>query len=194
MGIEKYRLKIGELFARSPVVSYQSIARIVNSNSKSKQYAKQLIHHMLAKGNIKRLSKGHYTKFDDPSLAVYCFQPAYLGLQDALSFHNLWEQETIPIIITTRKVRNGMRTIIGANVLIRRIEKKYYLGIDYSYQDNITLPYSDVEKTFIDMVYFNEKISDEVIRNFKKKIDKKKLGRYLKGYPTKMRRKVLSFL
>ena len=194
MGIEKYRLKIGELFARSPVVSYQSIARIVNSNSKSKQYAKQLIHHMLAKGNIKRLSKGHYTRFDDPSLAVYCFQPAYLGLQDALSFHNLWEQETIPVVITTKKVRLGIRKVFGMNVLIRHIDKKYFFGYDYIKQDGFYLPYSCIEKTIIDMVYFREKINKELSKEIKKRVDFKRLSSYMNKYPGNIKKSVLKII
>lgn len=54
-----------------------------------------------------------------------------MGLQDALSIHNLWEQETIPIIIITRKIRQGIRKVLDLNVLIRRIDKKYFFGFDY---------------------------------------------------------------
>jgi hypothetical protein len=52
------------------------------------------------------------------------------------------------------------------------------------------LPYSDIEKTFIDMVYFNEKISGEV-QEIIKQIDKKKLLSYLDIYPAAIKKRVL---
>src|SRR3989338_9032928 len=103
MGKQKYLGKIEELFRKSPVVSFSSIQKY----AKNKEYAKQIIHNLLARDKIKRVTKGFYTVSDNPQLSVFCFKPAYFGLQDALSFHNLWEQETVPIIITTRKVRTG---------------------------------------------------------------------------------------
>jgi len=187
MGKEKYLKKIESLFKKSPIISYSSIERIVK-DSKKTEYTKQLIRNMLLKGKIKRLTKGFYTTHDNPQLSVFCFKPAYLGLQDALSFHNCWEQETIPIIITTRKIRQGIRKILDMNVLIRRIDKKYFFGFDYFEQDNLYFPYSDIEKTFIDMIYFKEKISDNTLENIKKRINKKKFNNYLKKYPERIKK------
>ncbi|MBW2966471.1 hypothetical protein KY342_05190 [Candidatus Woesearchaeota archaeon] len=194
MGQKKYLKKIESLFKKSPVVNADSIARIIRSKKQVKQYNKQLIRNLILKGKIKRLTKGCYTLYDDPSLAVFCFGPAYLGLQDALSFHNLWEQETIPIIVTARKVRPGIRKISGTNVLIRRLNKKYFFGFEYCKHGKFYIPYSNIEKTFIDMVYFKEKLSDEAIREITKKINKRKLNSYLKVYPKRTRKKVLELL
>lgn len=190
MGKEKYLRDIEALFEKSPVVSYSSIERIIKNKKNVKQYVKTLIHNMLKKNKIKRLTKGFYTKIDDNSLAVFCFKPAYLGLQDALSYHSLWEQETIPVIITARKTRPGIRKILGKNVLIRGLEKIYFFGIEYKNQDKIALPYSDVEKTFIDMVYFKEKIDKPTLNNLRKRINKNKLNSYLKIYKPKIRKTI----
>ena len=182
MGKEKYLRKIKSLFEKSYVVDAGSIRRIIQDKKRVKQYYKQLIRNLILNGKIKRITKGFYSLSDDPSLAVFAFNPAYLGLQDALSFHNLWEQETIPIIITSKKVRTGMRKISDANVLIRAINGKYLFGIEYKKQGDFYLPVSDIEKTFIDMIYFREKIGGDLLKNFKKKIDIKKLKMYLKKY------------
>ena len=190
MGKEKYLKDIEALFEKSPVVSYSSIERTIKSKKNVRQYVKKLIHGLIKKNKIKRLTKGFYTKLDDNSLAVFCFKPAYLGLQDALSYHNLWEQETIPVIITTRKVRPGIRKILGKNVLIRRIERKYFFGIEYDKQDKVAIPYSDVEKTFIDMIYFKERIDDSTLNNLKRSINKKKFNSYLKIYKPKIRKTI----
>ena len=190
MGAKKHLDKIEELFRQSPVVSFDSVNRIVKNDRKKSEYAKQLIRNLISQGKIKRLTKGFYTVQDNPELIVFCFKPSYLGLQDALSFHNLWEQETIPVIITSRKIRSGLRSVNGSNVLIRRLDKKYFLGIEYYDNGKNYLPYSDIEKTFIDLIYFKEKLSEEALKNIKEGIDKKKLEKYLKEYPEKTRDKI----
>ena len=172
MGKEKYQKQIIELFRKSPVVSFNSIERIKKEKKNIKQYTKQLVRNLLLKGKIKRITKGYYSVYEDPLLNVLCFQPSYLGLQDALSFHGLWEQETIPIIISSKKIRQGLRKTSLGNILIRRIDKKYLFGIEYKKQGNFYVPYSDIEKTFIDLIYFNEKPNKEVLNNIRKSIDK----------------------
>ncbi len=194
MGKAKYVKDVEILLEKSPVVSARSISMVVRSRKKVKGYVKQFTRNMVLKGRMKRLTKGFYTLHDDPSLAVFCFKPSYLGLQDAMSFHNLWEQEAIPIIVTTRRVRQGIRKVLDTNVLIRRINKKYFFGFDYYKQDSFCLPYSDIEKTFIDMIYFKEKISKELIRNIAKKADRKKINLYLKNYTKKIRERIKKLL
>ncbi len=194
MGKEKYQTKIGKLFAKSPVVDAVSIARTVRSKKKASQYHKQLIRNLLLSGKIKRLAKGYYTALNDPSLAVFCFPPAYLGLQDALSARNLWEQETIPVIITSRKIRPGIRKILGSNVLVRRLDRRYMFGIEYLKVGDTYLPYSDAEKSLIDMVYFKEPLSGEALVKIIAGLKKKRLASHLKAYPKKVRERVMAIV
>lgn len=191
MGRQKYQKQIEGLLKKSPVVSYNSIKRVVNNKKKASQYSKQLVRNLILNGKLKTIAKGFYTIHDDPSLVVFCLNPSYLGLQDSLSQNSLWEQETIPVVITSRKVRQGLRKINGSNVLIRTIKKEYVFGIDYKKSGSFYLPYSDIEKTLIDMVYFKQKMSKEVLSSIKKKINKRKLSLYLKKYPKKMRLRVI---
>lgn len=193
MGKQKYQEQVAELFEKSPVVDYKSIGRIVKSRSNSEQYAKQLIRNLILSKKIKKLAKGIYTIYNDSSLIVFCFK-GYLGLQDALSIYNLWEQETIPVIITTKKVRQGIRKIMGSNVLVRRLDKKYFFGFDYIKHENFYLPYSDIEKTFIDLIYFRQKINKETLENIRNRINRAKLKKYLKVYPKRINKKVLIVL
>jgi len=194
MGKQKYQDRVMNLFEKSPIVSYTSIERITNGKKAAKQYAKHLINNLIKKNKIKRITKGYYSVYDDPSLIVYSLKPAYLGLQDALSMHNLWEQETIPIILTSRKIRQGIRIINNSNVLIRRIDKKYIFGTELLKQGNLYFPYSDIEKTFIDMIYFKENFTKGTIKEIKQKINKTKLNSYLKHYPKQIKKRVLSVL
>lgn len=190
MAKEKYQNQIEELFKKSPVVTFNSIKRIIKNKKNIKQYHKQLIHNLLKKNKIFRLTKGYYTIYEEPSLNVFCFEPSYLGLQDALSIHNLWEQETIPIIITSRKIRTGIKNTRLGNISIRRINKGYLFGIEYMKIGNFYLPYSDIEKTFIDLIYFKQPLDEETIKSFMEKINKNKLNLYLKNYPEKFRNRV----
>lgn len=80
---------------------------------------------------------------------------------------------------------------MGTNVLVKGVNKKYFFGFGYFSQNNIYYPYSDVEKTFIDMVYFKEKMSEEVIKNITEKLNIKKLKGYLKDYPKRTQKTVL---
>lgn len=191
MGKQKYQRNIEKLFEKSPVVSFASIKKIVTHHNKNKQYTKQLVRNLLLAKKIKKITKGYYTIHNEASLAVFCFQPAYLGLQDALSYHGLWEQETIPIILTVRKVRTGLRSILGSNVCVHHLAPEYYFGIEPGSGQPFPLPYSDIEKTLIDMVYFKQNISNDVRNEFRKRINTNKLKRYLKNYPLETKQKVI---
>ena len=190
MGKQIHLEKIENLFEKSPVVDFKSIVRLMGKG-KNNNYAKLLIHNLIKKGKIKKIGKGIYTKYNDISLAVFSFKPAYLGLQSALSHHGIWEQETIPIIITTKKVRRGVRSLMGGNIFLRNIDKKYFFGLEYMEEGNFYFPYSDLEKTFIDMIVFNQKMDKEVLKKIKNKINKSKLLNYLKRYPLKIRRRMM---
>lgn len=52
---------------------------------------------------------------------------------------------------------------------------------------------SDVEKTLIDPVYFGE-MREELAGEFGRRVDRKKLERYLGRYGPSFRRRVLAFL
>lgn len=192
MGKIKYINNIRRFFKESPVVSIDSLKKFITK--KNKDYTNLLINNLLKKKEIRRITKGFYTIYEDPSLIVFCFKPSYLGLQNALSFHDLWEQETNPVVVTTRNLRQGVRKVFDRNVVIKRIDKKYLFGFEYKQDGDFYYPYSDIEKTFIDMIYFRQPMDEEVIKNFRKRIDKKNLKGYLKYYPKIFRDKVLKTL
>jgi predicted transcriptional regulator of viral defense system len=189
MGKQIHLEKIERLFDKSQVVDFKSIERVVGVKKKS-SYAKLLVSNLVKKGKIKKIGKGFYTKHSESSLAVFAFQPAYLGLQCALSHHGVWEQATIPVILTTKKVRRGIRRIMESNVLVRNIDKKYFFGFGYEKEGEFYLPYSDLEKTLIDLLVFNQKISGQIVEKIKQKLDENKLNEYLRKYSAKLRKRV----
>ncbi len=177
--------KVRDYFTRTPVGDVGSVKKLTGSS----EYAYLILNTLLKKGEIIRITRGYYSIHKDPEVAVYCFKPAYIGLHDALSLHNLWEQETAPVIITARKIRAGARKVGSSNMILRRIGPKYFFGFVYFKSGELALPVSDVEKTFIDLFYFRE-MRNDILKLFRKKLDKKKLAAYLKKYPMKFRKKV----
>jgi len=178
--------KIREFIKSVPVFRVRDIELLVGNRN----YAHLILHKLTKKGEIKRVIKGWYSLYDDPIVSVFCFKPAYVGLQEALSLHNLWEQETNVVIITTKKVRVGIREILGNNVILRTIEPKYFFGFDLIKYENFFVPVSDIEKTLIDFVYFKESLARETLREIIKRMNKQKLIEYLKKYPSKFKQKV----
>ena len=181
--------KIKEYAKRTPAFDTKSIVRLAGN----KDYAYLLLNRLLKTGQIRRITRGYYTVQEDPSLIAYCLKPAYLGLQDAMSFHNLWEQETNTIVLTTRRVRPGTRKVFGNNVIVRRLSPRHFFGYDYIRQGDLLLPVSDIEKTFIDMAYFRE-LRKDMTKAFRRRIDREKLAGYLKRYDRRFAAKAAGLL
>ena len=193
MGKEKYLSQVMEFFKKTPVVTTKDIRLITNKYGK-KSYTHLLIHNLIKSGRIKKVVKGFYTIHDDPTVTIFCFKPAYIGLQDALSLHNLWEQESNVVIITTKKVRSGIRKILDSNVLVHRINPRYLFGFELIKYGKFYVPVSDVEKTLIDFVYFKESLDKKLLKEIKRKVDKKKINKYIKHYPENTRKNVVKLI
>lgn len=189
MGKSKHLEKIINLFNKSPIVDYNSLKRIIGS-----EYTKLSVSNLLKQKKINKIMKGYYSLSDDPTIAVLCVKPAYLGLQSAMSHHGIWEQETIPIIITANPIRTGIRKIFNTNVLFRKTNRNKIFGYEYLIEGKHYLPISDIEKTFIDMTVFRQAISEEALEEFKKRINKKKLEEYTKKYSKKARTTIMNRL
>jgi len=197
MGKKKYFDEIMSLAEKSPVISIGDIRRIIKIKGSNEKNAKQTINYLVKKKLLRPLIKGHYTKNDDPTLTVLCLKKAYLGMQEALSIQGLWEQETIPIIITTDSIRSGVRIIMGSRVLIKRIMKKYYYGEERLKVGGRYLPVSNKEKTLMDLLYYKENPGKEVMDELIKRTDKKIVKEYIIKYPERtqemMKKRIESF-
>ncbi len=191
MGKIKYISKVREFSRSTPIVSIASLKKIIGKRG---DYVYLMVNKMLRRGELHKITRGMYSIYSDPIISVFCFKPSYLGLQDALSVHNLWEQETNVIILTTKIVREGVRKVFDSNVIIKRINPKYFFGFDYVKYGGFYVPVSDVEKTFIDFIYFNQPLDSAVINNFRKRIDRKKLQAYLRRYDSSIANKVLNII
>ncbi|MBI2598341.1 MAG: type IV toxin-antitoxin system AbiEi family antitoxin domain-containing protein [Candidatus Diapherotrites archaeon] len=166
-------------------------ARIFLKQKKiSKGYLHFLIHYLLKKGKIKRIAKGVYTFKDDLMACGFAFSPFYYGLQAALSFHGLWDQTTNPVVITNKRVRSGLRTIMGGNVVVKRVNSSMLFGFERVPHYGFWIPVSTPEKTLIDFVYFRQKFPTGVQEQLLKKTNQKLLRQYLKKSPKWVQKRV----
>ncbi len=189
MGKIVYIEKLREFFPNTPVFSARDIKTVVGSG-----YSRLMLHNLVKRGEIRRLIRGYYTKLDDPMVSVFCFRPAYLGLYTALSLHNLWEQETNVNIVTSRNVRIGIRSILGNNVNIHRINGKYLFGYSLMKYENFYIPISDIEKTLLDFVHLDLKLDKEVLKIIVERSDKAKLEDYAKRFDKITQEKALTIM
>lgn len=190
MGRIVYLNKLREFLKKTPVFRAKDVELVV----KNRNYSYLALHNLVKRGEIRRVTKGWYSIYDDPIVSVFCFKPAYIGLQEALSLHKLWEQETNVIIVTARKVRTGIREFLGNNVILHKIDQKYFFGFDYVKYGDLFIPVSDMEKTLIDLIYFNEIPGEDIIKEIKRKIEKEKLKKYLKKYTPEFRKRFVGLV
>lgn len=182
---------IVERFKDAPAFTLRDVRLFLTSDGASKGYPELLLQKLVKKGKAHRISNGVYTFRPEIQTVGFAFQPCYFGLQDALSFRNLWDQETNPVVITPRKVRPGVRTFLGNNYSVHRIDRRMFFGFESIPYGDFWINVSDVEKTLIDMVYFRQPLSKPLIDEFQSKIERKKLVLYLKNTPSSVRNKLI---
>jgi len=190
----KYKKQLYDNFKKSKVFSLRDVRILFSNKNISKDYSKNLMSNLIKEKKIHKITNGKYTFQEEIMCVGFAFSPFYYGLQEALSLHNLHEQETNAIIITTNKIKPGIREIMNTNVYLRRIDKKYFFGYDFIKYYDIEIPVSDIEKTLIDLVYYKENISKDVIIEIKKKIDLNKLNTYLQKYPKSFQKKIIDLI
>ena len=194
MGKIKYLKDFRDHFKARSYFSVRDAELFLRAYGADKNYVRLMLHQMEKRGEIKRLKRGYYSFSDNLDTVGFIFEPFYYGLQEALSMHGLWGQQTNPVIITTRKVRTGLRSILGKNVLVRHINKKMFFGYEFKIVGNAFLPVSEIEKTLIDFAYFKLAMPDYALRELLKKLNKEKLDRYLTKVNNPLKDRVIRLL
>lgn len=155
-------------------------------------YLYLMVHNLEKKGEIERITRGIYTFHDDVTVVGFAFQPFYYGFEDALSTRGISLQGTNPTVVTVRNVRQGRREFKGRNYIIRRIPANLLFGYEILKRGDFWIPVSDLEKTVLDMMYFDNYIRDELWPGILKALDMKRLNEYLKRYDKAFRAKMLN--
>jgi len=179
----KYMKEFKVHFSQKPAFSVGEANLFLKNREASDGYNKLVIHNLLSRNEIYRVAKGIYTFHEDAQMVGYGFVPFYYGLEDALSLRNVWEQETNPVVITPRKVRPGVRQFEGRNFVVRRIDRKMFFGYSLMRYDDFSIPVSDIEKTFLDLIYFKVRLPREVMLTVLSRSNKAVLKEYIRGLP-----------
>ncbi len=176
-----------ERFRKKPVFTISEVKRHT-------PHAHQLLHYLLKRGEVKRITKGYYTFRDDVMVVGWAFFPYYYGLHEALSLHGLTEQEVNPIVITPRRVRQGLRSFQGRNYIVRRISRGMFFGYTLIPYYDFYIYVSDYEKTLIDFLYYREPLPPAEREALLERVDREKLESYLQRCPLWLRKRVGTLL
>jgi len=177
-------------FANEPAFCARDIRTFFAGSRLSEGYQNLMVHKLLKEGKLQRIGRGIYTFRQETQVVGFAFQPFYYGLQDALSLRNLWEQETVPVVVTPRKARAGRREFLGSNYIVRRIGRDMFFGFDMVKYGDFWVPVSDLEKTLIDFVHFRQPLSSELAADLKKSMRKDVMDGYLTRAPGRLAKRV----
>lgn len=169
-----------EKLEKSSAFSFKQIEAKLGKN-----YAKTFIHTLAERGRIVKLLKGWYTFKKSPYLITIPLGKAYIGLGTAAFLHGAWNQVPIVCVLSPNaslKARSGMRVVAGWNVLIKKISDKMYFGYEEKFFEDIEewIRVSDIEKTLIDIVYYDYAFAGEIIPKLMEMASRKKLEKYIK--------------
>jgi predicted transcriptional regulator of viral defense system len=189
----KYQKEFENKF-KERIFSTRDLRIFLKQMGASENYVSLFLNNNIKKGRIVRLKKGVYSFSSNIENIEKAFSPSYHALQDALSIHGLWTQQTIPVLVTPKKIRSGERQVLGSKILIRRINRKMFFGFEEKKYFGSWVSVSDLEKTLIDFYYYNEPLDKKVISKIIKKINSKKLLQYLKQTNKRTEEKVKKIL
>ncbi len=185
----KYAQEFRERFSKRTTFTTRDALLFLSQRGASQEYAHLLLHNLVRQGEAHRITKGVYSFKEEMQVVGFAYSPYYYGLQDALSIHNLWEQETNPVVITPRKIRPGIKQFLGNNYVVKRIDKKMFFGFATVKYHDFWINVSTPEKTLLDFIYFRQPLDEKTLAEIRKKISKKTLAEYLKKMPKRVKKK-----
>ncbi|MFA5103558.1 MAG: type IV toxin-antitoxin system AbiEi family antitoxin domain-containing protein [Candidatus Margulisiibacteriota bacterium] len=166
-----------------PLFSLVDIQRLFGV---SKVAATFLLHRYLKKGAIVRVKRGLYSLPDTlPSelfLANKLYEPSYISLEFALSYHNIIPETVYEITSVTTKTTRQFEAL-GRVFSYRKIKKEAFAGYSIEQQKGLSFRIADAEKAFVDLNYFRLRSGKKPLDRFvKKKINAGKAARYALGF------------
>jgi len=148
--------------------------------------------------NEKRTGMIKYTPYEllSTGMGIKGIKNWYFGLYTAIKLLNL-THEFFPLTYVINDKFNRIRPlkICNENFKFVKIKTDLFLGIiEVKTENNVTLRYSDLEKTVLDMIYLYKKAGkpestiNYLIMEYDSFVDKKKLLNYSEYYPKTVKR------
>lgn len=116
-----------------------------------------LIHRLKKQGYIQSLKRGLYKLSDEPVPDLYLanklYEPSYISLEFALSYHRVIPETIYEITSITPKATRRFETV-GRIYSYRKIKKAAFTGYMIEKQKGLSFQIADPEKAFVDLNYF----------------------------------------
>lgn len=148
-----------------------------------------LLYRYSRRGLILHLKRGCYALSSDLpndfSLANKLYEPSYISLEFALSFHGIIPETVYEITSITPKSTRRF-SMMGKNFSYHRIKKEAFGGYIPLKQNDAVFLIAEPEKAFVDFVYLKMLQGQRSIDRFRKnKLNKKKVFAYARLFKNK---------
>jgi predicted transcriptional regulator of viral defense system len=183
-----YEKAFRDYFSKVQLFTYKDAERFLRSMGASEAYVKLFVHNQVKRHGLRRVGRGRYTFTDNDAVIGFAFSPFYYGMEYALTIHGLWAQMTNPVVITSTTAVPGQREVMGSRILLRRISKRMFFGVEQARYNSLFVPVSDPEKTLIDFVYYRVNLNDDDLRSLVGACDRKRLERYARRCGPRVRK------
>lgn len=149
------------------------------------------LHRHTKEGRLVKVRSGLYTLADQPAPDLYLanklYEPSYISLEFALSFHGV-KPETVYVVTSVTTKKTKVFEVLGYTFSYHHIKKKAFTGYKAIPYRGVTVFMADPEKALVDHLYLELLSGDSLpallARVFerlnKEKIDKPKALRYAK--------------
>lgn len=150
----------------------------------SKVAATFLLHRYAKGGSVVRVKRGLYSFPDalppELYLANALYNPSYISREFALSYHGVIPETVYEITSVTTKPTRRFETT-GKVYSYRRIKKSAFTGYIVEKQRGYTFRIADVEKAFVDTLYYRALFNQRPLNRFnKERINRGKVLQYAK--------------
>ena len=141
-----------------------------------------LVHRLKKQGQIQGVKRGLYKLADEQVSELYLanklYEPSYISLELALSFHRVIPETVYEITSITPKITRRFETL-GKVFSYRRLKKAAFTGYTTAKQRGMSFLIADPEKAFVDMNYFRMLDGLKPVSRFDKgRLDPAKALRY----------------
>lgn len=143
-----------------------------------------LLYRYTKRGLLTRCKRGLYAfshaALPDPYLANRLYEPSYVSLEFALSYHRVIPETVYAVTsVTTKSTRSFV--VSGKRFIFQRIKKQAFTGYAVRRQQGLSFLIAEPEKAYVDLLYLRLRRRQKPLRRFRKeKLDRHKAVRYAK--------------
>lgn len=137
----------------------------------TKQAAALALHRYSKKGLVERLRKGMYvfpgSALPVPYMANRLYEPSYVSLEFALSYHGVIPEAVYVITSVTPKATREF-TVQGKTFSYRRLKSNVFTGYKVVKERGFSFNMADPEKAFVDLTYLRLRTGARPVSRFSK--------------------------